>query len=171
MHSLSAWGLPTPVVALACIDNVDIQVFSGVGGRLYFIRRLQVCNIASPERGGGPAKLMEGFFHRYSSQPISQRSKKRKELAYPCTYGNASHEDYTSTKIPRRGEQAAAAAVTLPFSQLKLGRKVSGDPPPAVTLPFLQLKLGRKESPAQEICSLPCRAFVFSAGLCQRILL
>ena len=61
LHSLSAWGLPTPVVALACIDNVDIQVFSGVGGRLYFIRRLQVCNIASPERGGGPAKLVEGF--------------------------------------------------------------------------------------------------------------
>ena len=32
--------------------------------------------------------------------------------------------------IPRRGEQAAAAAVTLPFSQLKLGGKVSGDSPP-----------------------------------------
>ena len=32
LHSLSAWGLPTPVVALACIGNVDIQVFSGVGG-------------------------------------------------------------------------------------------------------------------------------------------
>ena len=30
--SLSAWGLPTPVVALACIGNVDIQVFSGAGG-------------------------------------------------------------------------------------------------------------------------------------------
>jgi len=40
--SLSAWGLPTPVVAFACIGNVDIQVFSGVGGRLYFIRHLQV---------------------------------------------------------------------------------------------------------------------------------
>ena len=25
--SLSAWGLPTPIVALACIGNVDIQVF------------------------------------------------------------------------------------------------------------------------------------------------
>ena len=47
---------------------------------------------------GGPAKLVEGFFSLYSSQPISQgvtllffftekkkRSKKRKELAYPCT--------------------------------------------------------------------------------------
>ena len=33
---------------------------------------------------------------------------------------------FSSTKIPWRGIQAAAAAVTLPFSQLKLGRRVSG---------------------------------------------
>ena len=32
LPSLSAWGLPTPVVALACIGNVDIQVLSGAGG-------------------------------------------------------------------------------------------------------------------------------------------
>ncbi|WP_456112980.1 hypothetical protein [Ruminococcus sp.] len=32
LHSLSAWGLPTPIVALACIGNVDIQVFSGESG-------------------------------------------------------------------------------------------------------------------------------------------
>ncbi|WP_370772340.1 hypothetical protein [Ruminococcus callidus] len=37
--------------------------------------------------------------------------------------------EFSSTKLPRRGEQAAAAAVTLPFLQLKLGRKVSGDSP------------------------------------------
>ena len=72
--------LPLPVSVMLIFD-----CFSYASGRLYFIRRLQVCNIASPERGGGPAKLVEGFFHRYSSQPISQRSKKRKELAYPCT--------------------------------------------------------------------------------------
>ena len=40
--SLSAWGLPTPVVALACIGNVDIQVLSGAGGQLYLMQRLQV---------------------------------------------------------------------------------------------------------------------------------
>ena len=62
--------------------------------------------------------------------------------------------DYETEQL----RKAAAAAVTLPFSQLKLGRKVSGDSPPAVTLPFLQLKLGRKESPAQEICS-PVQGF------------
>jgi len=43
LPSLSAWGLPTPIVALACICDVDIQVFSGAGGQLYFIRRLQAC--------------------------------------------------------------------------------------------------------------------------------
>ena len=30
--SLSALGLPTPIVALACIGNVGIQVFSSVSG-------------------------------------------------------------------------------------------------------------------------------------------
>ena len=56
LPSLSAWGLPTPVVALACIGNVDIQVFSCAGGRLYFIRRLQVCCYKPPLKG------VEGFF-------------------------------------------------------------------------------------------------------------
>ena len=32
LHSLSACGLPTPIVALACIGNVGIQVFSGENG-------------------------------------------------------------------------------------------------------------------------------------------
>ena len=50
LPSLSAWGLPTPIVALACIGNVDIQVFSCAGGRLYFIRRLQVCISRLPFR-------------------------------------------------------------------------------------------------------------------------
>ena len=49
--SLSALGLPTPVVAFSCIGNVDIQVFSCAGGRLYFIRRLQVCISRLPFRG------------------------------------------------------------------------------------------------------------------------
>ena len=39
LPSLSACGLPTPVVALACIGNVDIQVFSCADGEPYFLRR------------------------------------------------------------------------------------------------------------------------------------
>jgi len=98
---------------------------------------------------------VEGFspcIIRHSSQPVSQRvtllffftekkkrSKKRKEFAFHLYYAAMHHPKITqetflhkflSTKIPRRGEQAAAAAVTLSFSHLKLGRRVSGDPPP-----------------------------------------
>ena len=51
LPSLSAWGLPTPIVALACICDVDIQVFSGAGGQLLFLRRLQVCISRLPFRG------------------------------------------------------------------------------------------------------------------------
>ncbi|WP_288595841.1 hypothetical protein, partial [uncultured Ruminococcus sp.] len=64
-----------------------------------------------------------------------KRSKKRKEFALhlyckipisPEDYIRNCHNRFSSTKLPRRGKQAAAAAVTLPFSQLKLGRRVSG---------------------------------------------
>ena len=89
LHSLSAWGLPTPVVALACIGNVDIQVLSGAGGQLYLIRRLQVY-----------------LFIVFHVQPISQRvtllfffakkkqKKKRVRIALVLR-GNAPPEDYT----------------------------------------------------------------------------
>ena len=56
--------MPTPVVAFACIGNVDIQVFSGVGGQRHFVRRLQVCTSASPERGDSP---------RGGEMPVGQR--------------------------------------------------------------------------------------------------
>ena len=74
--SLSACGLPTPIVALACIGNVDIQVFSCADGEPYFLRRFASLHIASPERGGEPPLGGGGVspcIIRYSSQPISQR--------------------------------------------------------------------------------------------------
>ncbi|WP_288535838.1 hypothetical protein [uncultured Ruminococcus sp.] len=99
---------------------------------------------------GLPATAANRFHKelRFFFSLLKRKKEAKKEKSSPTIvlYGNVPHEDYTSTNIPRRGEQAAAAAVTLPFSQLKLGRKVSGDPPHAVTLPFLQLKLGRKVS-------------------------
>ena len=63
-----------------------------------------------------------------------KEAKKEKSSRFTCTIRSNIARRYNifrSTKIPRRGEQAAAAAVTLPFLQLKLGRKVSGDPPHA----------------------------------------
>ena len=108
LHSLSAWGMPTPLVTLACTGNVDIQEFSCAGGRLYFIRRLQVY-----------------LFIIFHVQPVSQgvtllffftekkkRSKKRKEFAFhlyckipisPEDYTRNCHNRFSSAKIPRRG--------------------------------------------------------------------
>ena len=69
LPSLSAWGLPTPIVALACIGNVGIQEFSCAGGRLYFIRRLQVCCYKPPLKG------VEGFTREvyFLVQPCQNR--------------------------------------------------------------------------------------------------
>jgi len=110
---------------------------------------------------------VEGFspcIIRHSSQPVSQRvtllffftekkkrSKKRKEFAFHLFYKiQVSPEDHVSTKIPRRGIQAAAAAVTLLFSQLKLGRKVSGDPPLSL---LKRKKEAKKEKSPRFTCS------------------
>ena len=111
LHSLSACGSPTPVVALACIGNVDIQVFSCADGEPYFLRRFASLHIASPERGGEPPLGGGGVspcIIRYSSQPVSQRvtllffftekkkrSKKRKELAFHLYYTAMHHTKIT----------------------------------------------------------------------------
>ena len=215
LPSLSAWGLPTPVVALACIGNVGIQEFSCAGGRLYFVWRLQVCCYKPPLKGvegftrevyflvqscqNRPAEFarcprcppvacqrrwlplpvlamlifksflvqvgdfisygickficlssfMYNRFHKelrffFSLLKRKKEAKKEKSSHSTCTTRSNitrrlherlrtraiySHR-FLSTKLPRRGEQAAAAAVTLPFLHLKLGRKVSGDSPP-----------------------------------------
>ena len=60
-----------------------------------------------------------------------KEAKKEKSSRFTCTIRSSITRRLHVAKIPRRGKQAAAAAVTLPFSQLKLGRKVSGDPPRA----------------------------------------
>ncbi|WP_456112745.1 hypothetical protein [Ruminococcus sp.] len=76
--SLSAWGLPTSVVDLACICDVDIQVFSGVGGRLYFIRRLQVYLFIVFRVQMISQRVTLLFFFAEKKK----RSKKRKEFAF-----------------------------------------------------------------------------------------
>ena len=80
--SLSAWGLPTPVVALACIGNVGIQAFSSVCGRLLFLRRLQD---KPPLKGEGDQRSwwrgsvesftsVSGFTEESLSQPAAASS-------------------------------------------------------------------------------------------------
>ena len=102
---------------------------------------------------GLPATAINRFHKElrffFSLLKRKKEAKKEKSSHFTCTVRQCITRRYNifrPTKIPRRGIQAAAAAVTLPFLHLKLGRKVSGDPPHAVTLPFLHLKLGRKVS-------------------------
>ena len=88
------------------------------------------------------SSFMYNRFHKelrffFSLLKRKKEAKKKRVRIPPVLQGQVSPEDYTrnchnrfsSTKLPRRGIQAAAAAVTLPFLQLKLGRKVSGDSP------------------------------------------
>ena len=125
LPSLSAWGLPTPIVALACICDVDIRVFSGAGCQLYFYGVCKFICLSS---------FMYNRFHKelrffFSLLKRKKEAKKEKSSHFTCaTRSNITRRLHVA-KIPRRGEQAAAAAVTLLFSQLKLGRRVSGDPP------------------------------------------
>ncbi len=153
MHSLSAWGLPTPVVTLACTCSVDIQVFflCKWGNFIsYGVCKLVLLGSPLGHPKGVPCaelspQVTEGFpataanrFHKelrffFSLLKRKKEAKKEKSSRFPCTTRQRTtrrlHKRFSPTKIPRRGEQAAAAAVTLPFLQLKLGGKVSGAPP------------------------------------------
>ncbi|WP_289027445.1 hypothetical protein [uncultured Ruminococcus sp.] len=86
-----------------------------------------------------------------------KRSKKRKKkrVRVPPVLQDSSitrklYKRFLPTKIPRRGEQAAAAAVTLPFSHLKLGRKVGGDPPLSL---LKRKKEAKKEKSSRFTCT------------------
>ena len=97
------------------------------------------CAELSPQVTEGFPATAANRFHKelrffFSLLKRKKEAKKEKSSRCTCTTWQRTTRRYNifrSTKLPRRGEQAAAAAVTLPFLQLKLGRKVSGDPPRA----------------------------------------
>ncbi|WP_289027396.1 hypothetical protein, partial [uncultured Ruminococcus sp.] len=143
LPSLFAWGLPTPVVALACIGNVIFRCFLVQAGNFISYGVCKFVFLGSPLGELSP-QVTEGLpataanrFHKelrffFSLLKRKKEAKKEKSSRFTCTVRQCITRRYNifrPTKIPRRGEQAAAAAVTLPFSQLKLGRKVSGDSP------------------------------------------
>ncbi len=78
-----------------------------------------------------------------------KEAKKEKSSHSTCIIRFKYHPKFPPTKIPRRGEQAAAAAVTLPFLQLKLGRKVSGDSPLSL---LKRKKEAKKEKSSHSTC-------------------
>ena len=100
------------------------------------------CAELSPQVTEGLPTTSANRFHKelrffFSLLKRKKEAKKEKSSHSTCTVRQCItrrlYKRFSPTKIPRRGEQAAAAAVTLPFSLLKLGRRVSGDPPPALT--------------------------------------
>ena len=93
----------------------------------------------SPQVTEGLPATAANRFHKelrffFSLLKRKKEAKKEKSSHFTCTVRFKYHTKITQEILinktpPRRGEQAASAAVTLPFSQLKLGRKVSGDSP------------------------------------------
>ena len=89
------------------------------------------CAELSPQVTEGLPATATNRFHKelrffFSLLKRKKEAKKEKSSRFPCaTRSNITRRLHVA-KIPRRGIQAAAAAVTLPFSQLKLGRRVSG---------------------------------------------
>ncbi|MEI3024974.1 MAG: hypothetical protein V8T34_03515 [Ruminococcus callidus] len=120
------------------------------------------------------AGLTEGFFRTtlYSSQPVSQRvtllffftekkkrSKKRKEFAFPLYYAATHHpkiiQKIFTNKTPPAGHTGGLSAVTLPFSHLKLGRKVSGGLL-SLSKSAVAISAGRRADSPQKSSRFPC---------------
>ena len=114
LPSLSAWGLPTPVVALACIGNVDIQFFLVQVGDFisYGVCKFVFlgsplghpkgvpCAELSPQVTEGLPATSANRFHKelrffFSLLKRKKEAKKEKNSPTLVLYGNASHEDYT----------------------------------------------------------------------------
>ncbi|WP_462367778.1 hypothetical protein, partial [Ruminococcus callidus] len=81
LPSLSACGLPTPIVALACICDVDIRVFSGAGCQLYFYGVCKFICLSS---------FMYNRFHKelrffFSLLKRKKEAKKEKSSHSTCT--------------------------------------------------------------------------------------
>ncbi|WP_288535558.1 hypothetical protein [uncultured Ruminococcus sp.] len=106
-----------------------------VGGVvLCLVKKFSLCQLVLLSRA-----VVSKPLHRLTAVPLPFQGR----LFLPC--------EFPSTKIPRRGEQAAAAAVTLPFSHLKLGRKVSGDPPLSL---LKRKKEAKKEKSSRFTCTV-----------------
>ena len=106
---------------------------------------------------GLPATAINRFHKElrffFSLLKRKKEAKKEKSSHFTCTVRQCITRRYNifrPTKIPRRGIQAAAAAVTLPFLQLKLGRKVSGDPPLSL---LKRKKEAKKEKSSRFTCT------------------
>ena len=83
-----------------------------------------------------------------------KEAKKEKSSRFTCTIRSSiprSYNIFQSTKLPPAGHTGGLSAVTLPFLQLKLGRKVCGDPPLSLLKRKKEAKK-EKNSPTLALC-------------------
>ena len=113
------------------------------------------CAELSPQVTEGLPATTANRFHKelrffFSLLKRKKEAKKEKSSRFTCTTRSSITRRLHAAKIPRRGKQAAAAAVTLPFLHLKLGRKVSGDSPLSL---LKRKKEVKKEKSSRSTCT------------------
>ena len=135
--------LPLPVSVMLIFDCFSLQVgnfisygvckFTFLGSPLGHPKGVPCAELSPQVTEGLPATAANRFHKElrffFSLLKRKKEAKKEKSSRFTCTTRSSITRRLHAAKIPRRGKQAAAAAVTLPFSHLKLGRRVSGDPP------------------------------------------
>ena len=90
----------------------------------------------SPQVTEGLPATAANPFHKelrffFSLLKRKKEAKKEKSSRFPCTMRQRTTRRLHINKDSPAGHTGGLSAVTLPFSQLKLGRRVSGDPPRA----------------------------------------
>ncbi|WP_455522892.1 hypothetical protein [Ruminococcus sp.] len=97
--------MPTPIVAFACIGSVDIRVFSGAGGQLYLIRRLQaylfiIFRVQTISQG---VTLLFSLLKRKKEAKKEKQKKKRVRL--PLHYAVMYHTKITQETVTINSHQ------------------------------------------------------------------
>ena len=95
------------------------------------------CAELSPQVTEGLPATTASRFHKelrffFSLLKRKKEAKKEKSSHSTCTTRSSITRRLHINKNPPAGHTGGLSAVTLPFSHLKLGRKVSGDPPRGV---------------------------------------
>ncbi len=138
LHSLSAWGLPTPVVALACIGNVDIQAFFLCKRSTLFCTAFASLCIKPPLKGegnqrswwrGSPATAASRFHKElrffFSLLKRKKEAKKEKSSHSTCTVRFQYHPKITqeilTNKTPPEGHTGGCCRRNITLFTLEIG--------------------------------------------------
>ena len=151
LPSLSAWGLPTPVVALACIGNVDIRLFFLCKWVTLFHTTFASLSVYRLSCTTDFTRSYASFFLYWKEKKKQKKKRTRLPLYCMAMYHTKIIQEIFTNKNPPAGRTGGLSAVTLPFLQLKLGRRVSGDPPLSL---LKRKKEAKKEKSSRFTCTI-----------------